>query len=69
MSIRTSHLMENHCNRPCGVGCNDTILTCLLHMILPANHLMSVSPLALQSDSSAYHSAGCGPTLIEQEHR
>lgn len=23
MSIRTSHLMENHCNRPCGVGCND----------------------------------------------
>ena len=60
--------MENHCTGPYVVSYNDTELICLLRLILLATHLMSVSPLTLQTDSSvAYYSAGCGPALVEQE--
>lgn len=31
MSRRTSHFMENHSNRPYGVGYDDTLLICLPH--------------------------------------
>lgn len=68
MSRRTSHFMENHSNRPYGVGYDDTLLTCLLHTILPATHVIA-SPLTLETASSACHSAGCGPTWGEQESR
>lgn len=48
-----SRLPEHQCHRPHALDYNDTLLICLPLIISPATHLMPVSTMTFQNDSSA----------------
>lgn len=50
---RMSRLPEHQCHRPYTLDYNDTLLICLPLIISPATHLMPVSTMTFQNDSSA----------------